>query len=91
LFRQKEIKKQHINRQKKIVENFNSSKKIIYLISFPSGELADDFKKFLAKEEIEELTIVHHDKIHSKTWEAEYNIKRIDEWITEKKKTIKVN
>jgi len=67
LFRQKEIKKQHINRQEKITENFNSSKKIIYLICFPSGELANDFKKFLAKEEIEGLTIIHHDKIHSKT------------------------
>jgi hypothetical protein len=32
--------------------------------------------------------VVHHDKVHTKTWKAEYNITRIDELIAEKEKKI---
>jgi len=79
---------QQLHRQSKIQENFSSGKKITYLITFPNGELANDAKIFLEKQVSNKLVVVvHHDKIHSKTWQAEYNIKRIDEWIAEKEKT----
>ncbi|CAH1756642.1 19178_t:CDS:2 [Entrophospora sp. SA101] len=73
------ILEQQIYRQGKIQENFSSAKTITYLISFSTGELTNDFQNFLINEEISELLATHHDKVHSKTWEAEYNIKRIDE------------
>jgi hypothetical protein len=81
-FSRQKILKQQIYHWEKVKQNFSSSKKIIHLITFPTGELANDFKDFLVKEEIEWLTVTHHDKIHSKTWETEYGIKRIDELIT---------
>ncbi|CAG8702086.1 7926_t:CDS:2, partial [Ambispora leptoticha] len=48
---------------------FLHSKAITYLISFPTGELANDAKVFLEKEELMELVTTHHDKVHGKTWE----------------------
>lgn len=77
---------QQIARQEKIIEGFNSSKAIIYLISFPSGEIAHDFQNFLVKNQYEELLVVHHDQIHGKAWKVEYNLKRIDHFIEEKEK-----
>jgi len=77
---------QQLHRQTKIQENLSSGKKITYLITFPNGELANDAKIFLEKQGFNKLVVVHHDKVHSKTWEAEYSIKRIDEWIAEKEK-----
>ena len=88
MLRQKEIWKQQINRQEKITENFNFSKTIAYLISFPTGELASDFQIFLSQKEAGELLVSHHDKVHTKTWKAEYNVARIDELIAEKEKKI---
>ncbi|CAG8629967.1 425_t:CDS:2, partial [Ambispora gerdemannii] len=70
---------QQIHRRKKIQENFSSSKAITYLLTSPTGELSNDVQSFLWKKEVTELVITHHDKVHGKTWEAEYNIKRIDE------------
>ena len=43
----------------------------------------------MEKQEFNELVVTHYDKVHSKTWEAEYKIKRIDEWIAEKEKITK--
>ncbi|CAG8766960.1 6356_t:CDS:2, partial [Ambispora leptoticha] len=77
---------QQIHRQTKIQENFSSTKSIIYLLTFPTGELANDAQVFFEKKELAELVITHHDQVHGKTWEAEYNIKRIDEKIVEKEK-----
>jgi hypothetical protein len=70
-------------------ENFNSSKEIIYLISFPSGESAHDFRKFINQKESKGVMISHHDTIHEKTWKVEYNISRIDELIATKAKELK--
>jgi hypothetical protein len=85
--RQQEIYEQQISRQERIIENFDSAKKIVYLISFPTGELAHDFQKFLArKERLSDLILVHHDQVHSKTWLAEYNSQRIDKLILERSK-----
>jgi len=39
----------------------------------------NDLQTFLRKKEFTELTVTHHDKVHGKTWEVEYNIKRIEE------------
>ncbi|CAG8454168.1 17324_t:CDS:2 [Cetraspora pellucida] len=86
--RQQEIWKQQIIHQEKIAEDFNSAKPIVYLVSFPTGELAHDFRVFLNQKENVELLVVHHDKVHTKTWKVEYNILRIDELIGEKEKEI---
>lgn len=75
---QKKILEQQIYHQGKIRENFSSTKEIIYLINLPTGELANDLQSFLRKKEFTELVVTHHDKVHGKTWEAEYNVKRID-------------
>ncbi|CAG8745708.1 23229_t:CDS:2, partial [Racocetra persica] len=77
---------QQITRQEKIAEDFNSSKKIVYLVSFPTGELTHDFKVFLSQKGTIELLVAHHDKVHTKTWKTEYNILRVDESIAEKEK-----
>ncbi|CAG8502227.1 1800_t:CDS:2 [Gigaspora margarita] len=86
---QQKIFRQQIDHQEKIAENFDSVKTIVYLISLPTGELVHDLQKFLNQKEIGELLVAHHDKIHTKTWQAEYNISRIDELIVEKEKKIK--
>ncbi|CFW93123.1 Putative ATP-dependent DNA helicase UvrD/PcrA [endosymbiont DhMRE of Dentiscutata heterogama] len=83
---QQKIWDQQITRQEKIAEDFNSSKKIVYLVSFPTGELANDFKLFLNQKGTIELLAAHHDKVHTKTWKTEYNILRVDESIAEKEK-----
>jgi len=80
------IWEQQIYRKTKITESFNSAKPITYLISFPSGEVAHDFQKFLNKKQVGELLVAHHDQVHGKIWVAEYNLKRIDHFIEEKEK-----
>ncbi|MCE8164071.1 MAG: ATP-dependent helicase [Candidatus Moeniiplasma glomeromycotorum] len=89
LLHQQGIQEQQITRQEKIMEHFDSSKTITYLLTFPSGELAHDFQVFLSQKENGGLLVAHHDKVHTKTWKAEYNITRIDELITEKEKRIR--
>lgn len=86
-FRQQKIWEQQTRRKGKIVENFNSAKNIIYLVSFPNGEIANDFREFLVKKQEKELLVVHHDQVYGKIWDSEYSLKKIDDFIYEKEKT----
>jgi superfamily I DNA/RNA helicase len=83
----KEILEQQFHRQEKIFNEFFSAKPITYLISFPSGELANDFQNFLREEKISELRVTHHDKINTEAWKADYGILRIDKLIESEAKT----
>ncbi|KLL02612.1 MAG: hypothetical protein MRECE_60c001 [Mycoplasmataceae bacterium CE_OT135] len=89
IFHQEKIWEQQIWRKEKIIENFASSKTIIYLITFPSGELANDFRGFLSQKQDRELLVVHHDQVHGKVWENAYDLKRIDDFIYEKEKAFR--
>ncbi|WNE39960.1 MAG: hypothetical protein GBAus27B_000027 [Mycoplasmataceae bacterium] len=86
--RQEKIWQQQVNRQQKISENFDCSKQIIYLISFPSGELAHDFQKFINQKESKEVIVSHHDTVHDKAWKVEYDVNRIDELTLLKKRKL---
>ena len=83
------IWEQQIYRKAKIIEDFNLAKSITYLISFPNGEIAHDFRKFLIKKQDEEFLVAHHDQVHGKTSTAEYNLKRIDNFIEEREKNFR--
>jgi uncharacterized protein YxjI len=71
--------------KEKIDENLGKKKTLI-ILSFLSGEVANNFREFILARKVDWLITVHHDELRGKTWESEYNIQRIDNLIAEVEK-----